>query len=138
MSLDNHQIAEEADQTGRIVVKLIRGRFANRKAEESSRVRSFDPPEHVDRVSSCKEVVHKHNVTHTLKYVSAECLTRSILTICRHVPLRRSQTVYKMSCGYKRRWERGTGEGAEPIVFTLRYRSRGKDNLASFFPSQSC
>lgn len=138
LSLGNHQIAKEAYQTGRIVVKLIRGRFANRKAEESTRVRFFDPPEHVDLVASCKEVVHKHHVTHTLKYVSAEYFARVILTIRRHVPLRRSQSVYKRSCRYKRRWERGTGEGAEPMVFTLRYRSRGTDNLASFFPSQPC
>ena len=65
---DNHAIAEEADRQGRIVVKLRRGRFANRKVADDGVIRSFDPPEHVDTVTAHNEVVHKHHVSHTLKY----------------------------------------------------------------------
>lgn len=69
IALGDQQIAEEVDQTGRIVVKLRRGHFANRKAAEGKNMQSFDPPEHVDLEATCKEVVHKHGVSHVLKYV---------------------------------------------------------------------
>lgn len=68
--LDDHSIAEEADRQGRIVVKLRRGHFANRKVEEDRGEKSSDPPEHIDMETTHKKVVHKHHVSHALKYVS--------------------------------------------------------------------
>jgi hypothetical protein len=74
---DNLAIAEEADRQGRIVVKLRRGRFASRKVVDDGVIRSFDPPEHVDTVTAHNEVVHKHHVSHTLKYFQNEPSPRS-------------------------------------------------------------
>lgn len=70
MVLDDHSIAEEADRQGRIVVKLRRGHFAHRKVEEYGGEKSFDPPEHVDTETTHTQVVHKHHVSHVLKYIS--------------------------------------------------------------------
>jgi hypothetical protein len=67
IALDDHSIVEEADRQGRIVVKLRRGHFANRKVEDDGEVRSFDPPEHIDTEATHNKVVHKHHVSHALK-----------------------------------------------------------------------
>jgi hypothetical protein len=69
MVLDDQSITKEADHQGRIVVKLRRGHFANRKVEDRGE-RSFDPPEHVDTETTHNKVVHKHHVSHALKYIS--------------------------------------------------------------------
>lgn len=66
IDLDDNLITEEADRQGRIVVKLRRGHFANRKVEDHGE-RSFDPPEHVDAETTHNKVVHKHHVSHVLK-----------------------------------------------------------------------
>jgi hypothetical protein len=67
ITLDDQTINEEADRQGRIIVKLRRGQFANRKVEEDYEEKSFDPPEHVDTETTHNKVVHKHHVSHALK-----------------------------------------------------------------------
>jgi hypothetical protein len=65
-------------------------------------------------------------VSHALKYISQQLPSRLVeLTRHRHVPLRPSNMERKAPRGYPRQWVRATGEGSKPIVFTLRYRSRG-------------
>jgi hypothetical protein len=57
----------------------------------------------------------------------------SILTLRRHIPLKPSKHVHERPRRYKREWVPATGEGAKPIVFTLRYRSRGEGYQALSF-----
>jgi hypothetical protein len=71
MVLDDHSVAEEADRQGRIVVKLRRGYYSNQRVERRGE-RSFDPPEHVDTETTHNRVVHKHHVSHALKYTSRQ------------------------------------------------------------------
>lgn len=128
MSLDVHSIAEEADRQGRIVIKLERGRLAVSKRKEDGRVHSFDPQEYFNTDATCSKVVQKHHVSHTLKYVATtasrpEC---DELTAYRQVPLRPSSNKPSTSSACPRTWVCAEGEAGEPIVFTLRYRSRGK------------
>lgn len=126
MDLDNHSIAEQVDRQGRIVVKLRRGHFANQKREGGCGEKSFDPPEHIDTSTTHNKVVHKHHVSHTLKY-NQNIILRDFneLTRYRHVPLRPSNMEATAPCRYQRQWVCATGEGSKPIVFTIRYRSRG-------------
>jgi hypothetical protein len=67
VSLGDKQIAQAIDESGRIVVKLWRGKFGG-KMKDSSREQLFDRLDDVDDMASCKEVVHKHNISHVTKY----------------------------------------------------------------------
>jgi hypothetical protein len=66
-SLGDKEIAQAVDEAGRIVVKIWRGKFGG-KLRESDEPRAFDPPDDVDDMKSCKEVVYKHNISHVTTY----------------------------------------------------------------------
>jgi len=114
------------DEAGRIVVKIRRGRFGG-KLKESSEPRAFDLLDDVDDLKSCKEVVYKHNVSHMTTYVLHTSDTRiSPLTDFSHVPLGPVKEKPPRPGGYRREWIRAEGSEGKSIVFTIRYRSRGK------------
>jgi hypothetical protein len=128
------QIAQAVDEAGRIVVKFRRGRFGG-KIRESSEPRAFDPLDNVDDTKSCKEVVCKHNVSHVTTYgqPKASRICSSPLTKARHVPLRPAPEAAPPGPGaYEREWIRADEPEGKPIVFTIRYRSRGRFYLAHY------
>ena len=136
VSLGDKEIAQAVDEAGRIVVKLRRGRFGG-KIKESSGPRAFDPLDDVDDTKSSKEVVYKHNVSHVTTYGCAEVsrIRSSSLTEARHVPLRPAPEASLPRPGaYAREWIRADGPEGNSIVFTIRYRSRGKCCLAHLSP----
>ena len=128
------QIAQAVDEAGRIVAKFRRGRFGG-KIRESSEPRAFDPLDNVDDTASCKEVVCKHNVSHvtTYGYPKASRIRSSSLTKARHVPLRPAPEAAPPRPGaYEREWIRADEPEGKPIVFTIRYRSRGRFYLGHY------
>jgi len=136
VSLGDKEIAQAVDEAGRIVVKIWRGRFGG-KLRESSEPRAFDPLDDVEDTKTCKEVVYKHNVSHVTTYgypTSARIRSRS-LTKARHVPLRPYIKAPSRPGAYQREWIRAGGPKGKPIVFTIRYRSRGKRCVAHYHHS---
>jgi hypothetical protein len=128
VSLGDKEIAQAVDEAGRIVVIIRRGKFGG-KLQESDEPRAFDAPDDVDDTRSCKEVIYKHNVSHvtTYGYAKAASIISSSLTKARHVPLRPAPEVLPPRPGaYGREFIRADGLEGKPIVFTFRYRSRGK------------
>ena len=128
------QIAQAVDEAGRIVAKFRRGRFGG-KIRESSEPRAFDPLDNVDDTASCKEVVCKHNVSHvtTYGYPKATRIRSSSLIKVRHLPLRPAPEAAPPRPGaYEREWIRADEPEGKPIVFTIRYRSRGRFYLAHY------
>jgi hypothetical protein len=55
----------------------------------------------------------------------------SELTNRRHVPLGPSTEIHGRPGGYQRQWQRAEGDAGKPIVFILRYRSRGNNRCPS-------
>ena len=80
LDMDDRSVVEEADRQGRIVVKLRRGHFSKQKVEEGHGAKSFDPPEHIDTKTAHNKVVHKHHVSHALKYRPQQLLLENTVS----------------------------------------------------------